>query len=240
MTAAAPHAPRDDARPPRKTRRLWLAALAAGVLALAAGAAWLAWAPSPLPSAAELVAQAQRSRASPLAPAFVLLAFVAGGLVVFPVNLLIAATLVVFGPFLGGVYALLGSLASAAVLHALGRRLPQRQVARLLGARGERLRRRIVGYGLLAVAIVRILPLAPYSVVSFVAGAARVRRAPYAAGTALGMLPGITLYALFVDRALAALADPHPLMWLAAAGAALLVVAAALAARRWQARAARR
>lgn len=216
-------------------------ALAIGIAALLLVAAvWFAAAPVRLPSIAELVALAERGRGSPLAPAIALLAFMAGGVAVFPINLLIAATLVVFGPIYGAIYALLGSLASAAVMHSLGRRLPQGQVARLLGRRGERLRRRIVGYGVLAVAIVRFLPLAPFSVVSFVAGAARVERGVYAAGTALGMLPGIALYALFVDRALAALADPRPWTWLIAAAAALLIVALALAARAWLARAARR
>jgi uncharacterized membrane protein YdjX (TVP38/TMEM64 family) len=216
-------------------------ALAIGIAALLLIAAvWFAAAPVRLPSIAELVALAERGRNSPLAPAIALLAFMAGGVAVFPINLLIAATLVVFGPIYGAIYALLGSLASAAVMHSLGRRLQQRQVARLLGRRGERLRRRIVGYGVLAVAIVRFLPLAPFSVVSFVAGAARVDRGVYAAGTALGMLPGIALYALFVDRALAALADPRPWTWLVAAAAALLIVALALAARAWLARAARR
>lgn len=214
-------------------------AIGIGVL-LAVGAVWLAATPARLPSIAELVALAERGRASPLAPAIALLVFMGGALIVFPINLLIAATLVVFGPVFGAIYALLGSLASAAVMHSLGRRLPQQQVARLLGRRGERLRRRVVGYGVLAVAIVRILPLAPFSVVSFVAGAARVDRSIYATGTALGMLPGIALYALFVDRALAALADPRPWTWLVAAAAALLIAALALAARAWLARAARR
>lgn len=217
-----------------------LLAVAAGVLLLAIGASWFAAAPVRPPSIAELVAMAERGRASPLAPAIALLVFMAGALIVFPINLLIAATLVVFGPIFGALYALLGSLASAALMHSLGRRLPRRQVARLLGRRGERLRRRIVGYGVLPVAIVRFLPLAPFSVVSFVAGAARVERGVYAAGTALGMLPGIALYALFVDRALAALADPRPWTWLVAAAAALLIVALVLAARAWLARSARR
>ena len=57
------------------------------------------------------------------------------------------------------------------------------------------MRERIVGHGFIAVAIVRIVPIAPYSVVGFMAGAARIHRGDYLIGTALGMLPGTLLYA---------------------------------------------
>ena len=51
--------------------------------------------------------------ASPWAPAYVLGAFLGGGLVAFPVVLLIAGTAAAFGPILGFAYAAIGSLASA-------------------------------------------------------------------------------------------------------------------------------
>lgn len=220
----------------RRRWRLRAAAFVLLALVLAAAAAWFVLPLESWPTIAEVIAFAQRASASPLAPATAVLAFVVGGLVVFPINLSIAATIVVFGPFLGSVYALLGSVASAAVLHALGHHLPAERVARLLGARGERLRLRIVGLGFAAVALVRFLPVAPFSVTSFVAGAARIHRGGYIVGTALGMLPGIVLYALFVDRALAALADPHPLALLGVAAAIALIVAVALGVRAWQSR----
>ncbi|MEO8743596.1 MAG: VTT domain-containing protein [Lysobacteraceae bacterium] len=206
------------------------------VLLLSALAICLAWLYFPIesaPSIAELIALAQQARTSPLAPLVALGCFVIGGVVVFPVNLLIAATIIVFEPLYGALLALLGSLLSAIVVHEVGRRIPQALVERLFGARGERLRARVVGHGLLAIAIVRIVPVAPYSVVSLVSGVARIRRRDYIAGTALGMLPGIVLYALFLDRARAVLLDPHPLAWLGLAGVLVLIVAIALAARFW-------
>ncbi len=206
------------------------------VLLLSALAICLAWLYFPIesaPSIAELIALAQQARTSPLAPFIALGCFVIGGVVVFPVNLLIAATIIVFEPLYGALLALLGSLLSAIVVHEVGRRIPQALVERLFGARGERLRARVVGHGLLAIAIVRIVPVAPYSVVSLVSGVARIRRRDYIAGTALGMLPGIVLYALFLDRARAVLLDPHPLAWLGLAGVLVLIVAIALAARFW-------
>ncbi len=210
-----------------------LVALALLLVALAVGAFWRYLPVESAPSIAELVAVAERWHASPLAPFVALGCFAIGGLIVFPVNVLIAATIIVFGALAGAIYALLGSVLSAIVVHEVGRRLPAGMVARLFGARGERLRARAVGHGLVAVAIVRIVPVAPYSVVSLIAGVVRVRRIDYVIGTALGMLPGIVLYAIFVDRARQVLLDPHPLAWLGLIGAFALIVAAALAVRVW-------
>lgn len=216
----------------RRVRRRTLA-LALLLVALAIGWAWMYLPVASAPSVASLLAFAEQAHTSPLAPFIALACFAIGGLVVFPVNLLIAATVVVFGPLAGAFYALLGSLASAIVVHEVGRRLPAAIVVRLLGSGGERLRLRVVGRGLLAVAVVRLVPVAPYSVVSLMSGVARIRRVDYVAGTALGMLPGIVLYALFVDRARAVLLDPNPLAWAGLIGALILIVAVALGVRLW-------
>lgn len=212
------------------------ALLAVAVLAVAGAliAAWMPFAGAGWPDTDALVDAARRFRRWPAAPLLTLACFALGGLIVFPVNLLIAASIVAFGPVAGGLLALAGSLLSAWLVHAIGRRLPPATTRRWFGRRGERVRERIVGHGLLAIAFVRIVPVAPYSVVGFLAGVARVGRADYLAGTALGMAPGIALYALFVDRALAVLDDPHPLAWLLLAGSVVLVVLLALAVRAWR------
>ena len=211
----------------RRRRALrWLAiagsavALLTLVVGLVIGARSFAW--SDLPAFIDSLAA---WRSSPLAMLAMLASFVAGGLVVFPVNLLIAASVIVFGPVAGALVALIGSVASAAVLHQIGRSFPEHVWTRIAGRHAERLRERVASHGLLAVALVRIVPVAPYSVVSVAAGVAGIPRVPYLAGTALGMTPGIVLYALFVDRARAVIADPRPLSWAMLFFALLLLVA---------------
>lgn len=216
----------------RRQRRILLLALLAAVLLVTA--AWLHWPVDPQAMLARLLADAARWRASPWTPCIVLAAFALGGLVVFPVNLLIAATIVVLGPFAGAAWALAGSILSAALTHEIGRAMPPATALRWSGPRGERLRRRIVGHGFLAIAIVRVVPVAPYSIVGFLSGVARVHRRDYLLGTALGMTPGIVLYAVFVERASAALLAPHPLQWLGLAVAAALLLAMAFGVRRWR------
>jgi phospholipase D1/2 len=177
-----------------------------------------------------LVAAAHRLGDSPLAPLATLAAFVAGGLVVAPVNVLIAATMVVFGPLAGIFYALLGSLLNAEVLYEIGRLLP----AASLRARLDRPLRLLTGrmshQGILAIMLIRIVPVAPYSVVNVIAGAAHVARGPYLLGTALGMLPGIVLNALLIDRLVAAFERPGPWTWalLALVGVAIAGIVATI------------
>jgi len=174
---------------------------------------------------------------SPLAPLALLAIYVLGGLVMVPVNVLIAVTVLVFGSLLGAIYALVGCVLSAATTYEVGRHFPAGDVRRKLERATERLRARLKRHGLLAVIVVRIVPVAPYTVVNAAAGAMHVPRTQYLIGTALGMLPGIVFNALFVDRVLEALEHPNPSSYALLIAAAALIVAAIAAIRRRVARA---
>lgn len=176
----------------------------------------LLWLDTPLhewADVARLVAAAHQLGDSRLAPLVVLGTFVAGGLVVAPINVLIAATVVVFGPIFGAFYALLGSLLNASVLYEIGRVLPAQKLRARLDRPLRLLTGRMPHQGIAAIALIRILPVAPYSVVNVIAGAAHVARLPYLIGTALGMLPGIVLNALLIDRLIAAVEHPNAWTW---------------------------
>jgi uncharacterized membrane protein YdjX (TVP38/TMEM64 family) len=125
------------------------------------------------------------------APILVLGAFVLGGLVAFPVTLLIAATAAAFGPWLGFAYAASGTIASALITYALGAKLGRGALEEVLGHRLYRVRRGIARRGVLAVAAVRLVPIAPFTLVNLVAGASRIRIQDYLAGTIIGMAPGM-------------------------------------------------
>jgi uncharacterized membrane protein YdjX (TVP38/TMEM64 family) len=222
---------------PRAAKRRLLVTLAACafatiVVALIVGARAIDW--SGVPAFLERLGA---WRDSPLAMIAMIGAFALGALVVFPVNLLIAASVVVFGPIAGGAVALAGSLASAAVMHQIGRAFPSRSWTRIAGAHAEKLRERVARHGIVAIAIVRLLPIAPYSIVSLAAGIAGIERRAYFVGTALGMAPGIVLYGVFVDRAREVIADPRPLSWAMLAFALLLIVAFGFALRQFKRRA---
>jgi phospholipase D1/2 len=180
----------------RTARRMWTArtmlAVAAIVLSLAGLA--LAWQYTPLNAftdigyVTEVISQNTQSEFAPL---FAIAAFVMGGLVAFPVLVLIAATAAALGPWLGFASAFAGVLLSAALLFMIGRFMGHKRLQSLLGKRALRIQDRIVGKGVVAVALIRMVPIAPFSLVNLLAGASQLTLRDFLIGTLLGMAPGI-------------------------------------------------
>lgn len=148
------------------------------------------------------------SEGEPWALGVVVGLFLLGGAVAFPVTILILATAAVFGPWWGMLYAAAGVAASAGVMFVIGARFGQSVPKRLLGKRWEKIRDRLQRRGLLAMVALRVVPVAPFSLVNLAAGAASIRLVDFALGTLIGMGPGIAAIALMGDRIVKVLADP--------------------------------
>ena len=114
-----------------------------------------------------------------------------GGLVVFPVIVLIAATAAALGPWIGALSATVGVLLSSLLLFMIGRLLGHKRLQAVLGARALRVQNRIAGRGVVAVAMIRMVPIAPFTLVNLLAGASQLRLSDFLIGTLLGMAPGI-------------------------------------------------
>jgi uncharacterized membrane protein YdjX (TVP38/TMEM64 family) len=99
---------------------------------------------------------------------------------------------------------------SAATGYLLGAMLGRDTVRRMMGERIRRLSLRIARRGVIAMIIVRTLPLAPYSVVNIVAGASHIRQSDFLVGTMVGMLPGIFLTTTFAEHLVMAIHQPSP------------------------------
>jgi phosphatidylserine/phosphatidylglycerophosphate/cardiolipin synthase-like enzyme/uncharacterized membrane protein YdjX (TVP38/TMEM64 family) len=206
-------------------------AVFAGVVLVAAGLAAV-WHFSPVRevlSLKQLAAFGDALRGHPLAPLAIVAAFVIAGFLFVPVTLLIGACALVFGPLAGSLYAFVGAIASAAATYGAGRLLGRDAVRRLAGSALNRISQRLGRRGLIAVTLVRLVPLAPFTVVNAVAGASHIGWRDFLVGTALGLLPGLVVTAAFVDRALAAARHPGPGTFALLAA----VAAVAVAAVRW-------
>ena len=83
---------------------------------------------------------------------------------------LIAITVLAFGPVFGFVYSLLGMTASALVTFWIGRLVGQKALHRWSGPRFRNVSRQLANKGVLAVIAIRILPIAPFSIINVVAG----------------------------------------------------------------------
>lgn len=152
-------------------------------------------------------------------PVILIAAFVIGGLVLFPVNVLTAAAIIIFGNVLGVIYALIGATVSAMAVYEIGHHGGRHLLRRLPESRLHRLSVKLARHGILAVAVLRIVPVAPYSIINLMAGASHISRRDYIVGTVVGMTPGTVLAALLVDRVLAAIDNPQlaNFIWLAIA-----------------------
>jgi len=192
--------PREPLHLDRAATRMWTPRTILAVSGLAAALAGLAlaWQYTSLRDFADVgfvssvISQPARSQFAPL---FAIAAFVLGGLVVFPVLVLIAATSAALGPWIGFFSAGVGVLLSALLLFAIGRVLGQARLQRLLGRRAGRVQGRIIGKGVVAVAMIRMVPIAPFSIVNVVAGASKLSLRDFLLGTVLGMAPGIAVMA---------------------------------------------
>lgn len=167
------------------------------------------------------------------APAVVIAVYVVGGLVMLPVMGLSAATAMVFKPAVAVATSFTGTMLSAALLYALGARFLRGRTKELFGARMERIEKAFSRQGVVAVASVRMVPLAPFTVVNLAAGAIGVRFRDYMLGTALGLAPGITVLSLFGNRVKAQWRHPSTNGVLLIVGIALVWLAVSFTLQRF-------
>jgi uncharacterized membrane protein YdjX (TVP38/TMEM64 family) len=168
--------------------------LVAGVAALAVAALLL-----PLDAVPEAVA-----RLGPAAPVAGVLVGAALLVALVPRTPVSVACGLLFGATLGPICALFVMVVAATVTFVAGRllgreflmRWAQRLAGHRIGRAWTSLDRWVAREGLLAVAAVRSLPLAPYGLVGYAYGASAVRVRDYAVGSVLAGSPSAVTYAL--------------------------------------------
>ncbi|WP_343210881.1 VTT domain-containing protein [Ancylobacter lacus] len=207
---ADPIEPFDEDSPRASPPRHWNLAfvLKAGVAISAVLLLTLVWQMSPLGNTEQIVQSITAISDRPWAPFAVVALFLLAECVAFPVTILIFATIAVFGGWQGFLLAGLGALASSVVTYAVGRRLGSRPLRRVIGPRINRIRRALASRGIITVASVRLVPLAPFTFVNLVAGAVGLRFVDYIAGTALGLLPGLLVMSALGNQITALFSEP--------------------------------
>jgi uncharacterized membrane protein YdjX (TVP38/TMEM64 family) len=184
------------------------------------------WLPDDL-SASALQRYMQRLGNRPFAPLWIAAVYVAAGMIAVPLTVLIIATLVTYGALHGIPYALFGAVASAAVTFGVGRAMGELTVKRLFGTRFESVDR-LARCNVMEMTVVRMLPVAPFSLVNIIAGGAGIPFTSFLGGTVLGVAPGIAAFAL-VTSGLTGTGGAA----VVSAAAGVLVLALLAAARRW-------
>ncbi|MFO7971748.1 MAG: VTT domain-containing protein [Desulfobacterales bacterium] len=168
-----------------------------------------------------------------LTPLLVPAAYMLGGLVSFPVTLMIIATVIIFGPWWGLFYALVGAELSALLLFFAGRWLGRDTVSRFAGSLFNRLNQKLSKSGLIAVIRFRIIPVAPFSVINAIAGVSEIRLQDFALGSLIGLIPGVIAIVIFADRISESLQRPDLFNISALLGTIIILAAALFVLRRW-------
>src|SRR5690606_10206700 len=133
----------------------------------AAGLLALAWRYTPLREVITLdnvVAFVRSSSGKWWAPLALALAYTPASVVMFPRPLLTLAAAIAFGPWQGLAIAMSGIVVNTLVGYSLGRTMDEKRVRRWGGPKFARVGKMLKKEGLVAVATVGLLPVAPFSV----------------------------------------------------------------------------
>ncbi|HXF78988.1 MAG TPA: VTT domain-containing protein [Usitatibacter sp.] len=206
-----PQTPVREARLPRRRMAIALATLVVAAIALA-----LVWTHTPLK---DYLTRDTATRISSAvtglwwAPLLVVLAYTPASFIMFPRWIITMTAVLAFGAWQGFALAFAGVILAGIATFTPGRLVDRETVRRLAGKRLRPLTRFMENRGLLAVTIVRLVPLAPFPVVNLVMGAMRVKPWHFVLGTFLGMLPGMLAATVLSDQLAAALEDPSRVSW---------------------------
>ncbi|MGD8341101.1 MAG: VTT domain-containing protein [Gammaproteobacteria bacterium] len=157
--------------------------------------------------------------ASPWAGAIVVVGFLLGSFIVFPVTAMIAATGIALGPVDGLLWASVGSFVGATANYGLARMLPDHAFDNWVGTWVGRMGQRFERGGIVPVMVARTFPFAPFTLINVVAGGARIPYRDFLIGSVLGMGPIIAALTILGDRLRGAWESPTALNFI------LLVVA---------------
>jgi uncharacterized membrane protein YdjX (TVP38/TMEM64 family) len=153
-------------------------------------------------------------------------------LAMMPLSILVVAAAILLGPWQGFACSMIGALVSGAIGFLAGQALGGQILERYDDSQVHRLSKRLSERGVLAVAVVRLLPVAPYTAVNLVAGASHLDLWRFLLGSAIGTLPGIAGLTLFSGSLMKAITEPSPGSLAVLAVVIVLIGAGALALKR--------
>jgi uncharacterized membrane protein YdjX (TVP38/TMEM64 family) len=155
---------------------------------------------------------------SPWAPLAVVAVYTLLGLTGFPQFVLIGATVAIFGPWQGALYSWGATMVSANVGFWIGRLSGGRVLRRYGGERIHRASELLGRRGILASALVRVLPSGPFIMVNLVAGVSHMTQARFLIGTGIGIIPKTALIAFVGDKFISFLHERDPVEFALAGG----------------------
>lgn len=151
-------------------------------------------------------------------------------LVFFPASLLSLAGGLVFGPWLGTLYTVIGAVAGAVLSFTVAGKIGSRFLPDKQNGETAKIQQQLEKNGFWYVLLFRFIPVINFDLISYLAAFAKVRPAAFALATLIGVIPGTFAYN-FLGSSFAA-GDPKVLV-LAAAVFIVLTVVPIIIRKRW-------
>jgi len=167
------------------------------------------------------------------APLLIVIAYTPASFVMFPRWIITMTAVIAFGPWHGFVYGFIGILIAGLATFLPGRLFERDTIRRIAGKKLRPVTHFMERKGLIAVTLVRLVPIAPFPIVNLVMGAMRVKIVHFLGGTFLGMLPGMLAATVLSDQLAAALEDPTRINFWVIAGAVLFLMTVAFFSQRY-------
>jgi phospholipase D1/2 len=159
--------------------------------------------------------------------------FVIASLLMVPVTLLAIVGGLVFGGWEAFIYVMTGAMAASAMGFLGGRFLGKGVIERMSGSSIEKLSKRLAERGTVAVAVLRLVPVAPFTVFNLVAGSSHLGTRQFLVGSLLGLMPGLGATTLFSSSLWDALREPSWVSIAIVMGLGAVLVGAAWLVKRW-------
>ncbi len=170
------------------------------------------WASQSIPwlSSDSINAFLEKSRGTYFALPTVLLVYIVGGILFFPVTVLSLAVAAIFGPIWGPIYGIMGALMSSAIMFGVGKLSGNAGLRKIGGPKVAAVDEKLKRSGIVGVAAIRMLPVAPFSLVNLVAGISSIGIFQFLVGTFLGMFPPMIAKGLVGDSIAQIWQNPSP------------------------------
>lgn len=135
-----------------------------------------------------------------LAPVVFIILFTLVPLTLFPDAVLAVAGGMLFGLYEGFIYILIGALCGAALSFYISRGLGKSFIQRFIKKDIECFQNGVEKRGFIIILLLRLIPLLPFDVISYGAGLSKIRFKDFISATAVGIIPGVLVYANLGDK----------------------------------------
>ncbi|MCZ8516953.1 TVP38/TMEM64 family protein [Paenibacillus filicis] len=129
-----------------------------------------------------------------IAPLLFIFLYTLRPLLLFPASVLSIAGGLAFGVWWGTVFTVIGATTGAALSFFVARFLGNNAVRKKWTGSWSRLERKLRERGFIYVLLLRLIPLFPFDLISYVAGVSKIRFRSFIYGTFIGIIPGTFAY----------------------------------------------